>query len=92
MANVNKEKKKLLNRVRRLRGQVKAIERTLEEDAECSDVLHSIAACRGALDSLMAQVIEGHIRSSVLAPDGKASKDQEEAAQDLIGALKTYLK
>ena len=48
MAHTLEEKKKLLNRVRRIRGQVEAIDRALEQEAECSDVLHNISACRGA--------------------------------------------
>ena len=66
------EKKKLLNRVRRIRGQVEAIDRALEQEAECSDVLHNISACRGAMDALMAEVIEGHIRFHILDPERHA--------------------
>jgi len=66
MAHTIEEKKKLLNRVRRILGQVAAVERALDKEAECSDVLHNIAACRGAMDALMAEVIEGHVRFHVL--------------------------
>ena len=92
MAHTLEEKKSLLNRVRRIRGQVDALERSLEEEAECSEILHGIAVCRGALDSLMAEVIEGHIRLHVLDPRRTATKSQSQAAEDLIDALKTYLK
>jgi DNA-binding FrmR family transcriptional regulator len=92
MAHTVEEKKKLLNRVRRIRGQVDAIERALDQEAECSDVLHNIAACRGAMDSLMAEVIEGHIRFHVLDPNAKATDEQAQAADDLIQALRAYLK
>lgn len=92
MAHTVEEKKKLLNRVRRIRGQVDAIERALEQEAECSDVLHNISACRGAMDSLMAEVIEGHIRLHVLDPDRAPTDEQEQAADDLIQALRAYLK
>ncbi len=92
MAHTIEEKKRLLNRVRRIGGQVGAIERSLAEEAECSDTLHAIAVCRGALDSLMAEVIEGHIRFHVLDPERTPTDEQEQAAQDLIDALKTYLK
>lgn len=88
----SKKKKKLLNRVRRIRGQVDAIERALEQEAECSDVLHNISACRGAMDSLMAEVIEGHIRLHVLDPHRAPTDEQEQAADDLIQALRAYLK
>lgn len=62
LAHVIRNKNKPLNRVRRIKGHVDAVERSLEGGAECSDILHTIAACRGAIDGLMAEVIEGHIR------------------------------
>ena len=92
MAHTVEEQKRLLNRVRRIAGQVGAIERALSEESECSDVLHAIAVCRGALDSLMAEVIEGHIRFHVLDPKREPTDEQAQAAQDLVDALRTYLK
>lgn len=92
MAHTEDEKKKLLNRVRRIRGQVESIERAIDDEAECSEVLHNISACRGAMDALMAEVIEGHIRFHVL--DGKTppTNEQVKAADDLMHALRAYLK
>ena len=92
MAHTSDEKKRLLNRVRRIRGQVESIERALNEEAECSMVLHNIAACRGAMDALMAEVIDGHIRFHVLDPKRSPTEEQERAAEDLIDALRAYLK
>ncbi|MGA8026286.1 MAG: metal/formaldehyde-sensitive transcriptional repressor [Bryobacteraceae bacterium] len=92
MAHTVEEKKRLLNRVRRIMGQVAAIEKNLDQEADCSDVLHNIAACRGAMDALMAEVIEGHIRFHILAPGGEASDEQTRAADDLVTALRSYLK
>jgi FrmR/RcnR family transcriptional regulator, repressor of frmRAB operon len=92
MPHTPKEKKKLMNRARRIRGQVDVVVRTLDEDSECSEILHAISVCRGALDSLMAQVIEGHIRFHVLDQTRDPRKEQTRAAEDLIDALKTYLK
>ena len=92
MAHTTEEKKRLLNRVRRIRGQVEAIERSLDQEMECSDTLHAISVCRGAMDSLMAEVIEGHIRFHVLDPARDPTDEQTQAAQDLIDALKTYLR
>jgi DNA-binding FrmR family transcriptional regulator len=92
MAHTSEEKKRLLNRVRRIRGQVDAIERALEQEVDCSDTLHAISVCRGAMDSLMAEVIEGHIRYHVLDPAREPTDEQTQAAQDLIDALKTYLR
>jgi DNA-binding FrmR family transcriptional regulator len=71
---------------------VEAIDRALEQEAECSDVLHNISACRGAMDALMAEVIEGHIRFHILDPNVTPSDEQSQAADDLIHALRAYLK
>lgn len=90
MAHTIEEKKKLLNRVRRIMGQVAAIEKALDQEADCSDILHNISACRGAMDALMAEVIEGHIRYHIL--DGDTTDEQARAADDLVSALRAYLK
>lgn len=92
MAHTIEEKRKLLNRVRRIMGQVRAIEKALEQESECSELLHNISACRGAMDALMAEVIEGHIRFHVLAQNGSATDEQTQAANDLVSALRAYLK
>jgi len=93
MAHSVEEKKKLLNRVRRLMGQVAAIERSLNQDhADCADILHNISACRGAMDSLMAEVIEGHIRFHILPETAGSTDEQTRAADDLVSALHAYLK
>jgi DNA-binding FrmR family transcriptional regulator len=92
MAHTPEEKKRLLNRVRRIMGQVASIEKALDQEAECADVLHNISACRGAMDGLMAEVIEGHIRFHILGQNGTATDDQTQAADDLVSALRAYLK
>jgi DNA-binding FrmR family transcriptional regulator len=92
MAHTQEEKKRLLNRVRRIMGQVAAVERTLDQEGECAEVLHNISACRGAMDALMAEVIEGHIRFHILPANEDASDEQMRAADDLVAALRAYLK
>ena len=92
MAHVIRDRKRLLNRVRRIRGQVDAVEKSLTEDAECSQILHTIAACRGAIDALMAEVIEGHIRFHVVDPDHHPDSQRSMAAQELIDVIKMYMK
>lgn len=93
MAHTIEEKKKLLHRVRRIMGQVGAIEKALDrEEVECSEILHTISACRGAMDALMAEVIEGHIRFHILPRTESVSDEQMRAADDLVAALRTYLK
>ncbi len=92
MAHLIRDKKKLLNRVRRIRGQLDAIERGLEEEQECAPILQTIAACRGAMNGLMAEVLEGHVRFHVVDPDHEPTSDQAKATQDLIDVIKTYLR
>jgi len=92
MAHTIRDKKKLLNRVRRLRGQVGAIEKALEDEAECSTILHTMAACRGSFNGLMAEILESHIRFHVVNPDVDPKSEQARGSQDLIDALRTYLR
>jgi len=92
MAHTVNQKTKLLHRVRRLRGQLNAIERAIEEERECSTVLLTLAACRGALDSLMAEIIEGHVRYHILDPKHEPTTEQKKAAQEVIAVVRRYLK
>jgi DNA-binding FrmR family transcriptional regulator len=92
MAHITRDRKKLLNRVRRIRGQVEAVEKALEGDEGCSAVLQTIAATRGALNGLMAQVLEGHIREHVIDPGRKTTRGQLDAADELVDVVKAYLK
>ena len=92
MSHTIRKKKRLAHRVARIRGQVEALGRALDGEAECSDVLRLIASARGAMDSLMAEVIEGHIRFHVLDPKTQPTDEQEQAADDLIHALRAYLR
>ena len=66
MSHTIREKTKLLNRVRRIRGQVDAIERALEDEAGCERVMHVIAACRGAINGLLSEVVEDHIQTHLI--------------------------
>ncbi len=90
MSHTTKDKKKLLSRIRRIKGQSEAIERALEGDGECEDILQLVASCRGALNGLMAELIEGHVRFHVLSPEQKTLPSQVEAADELISVVKRY--
>jgi len=92
MAHTTKDKQKLINRVRRIRGQVEAIEKALDEEKECTSVLQIIASCRGAINGLMSEIVEGHIRFHVLDQTRKPSPAQTEAAEELIELINAYLK
>jgi DNA-binding FrmR family transcriptional regulator len=92
MSHVAAEKAKLLNRIRRLRGQIEAIERAVEADDECADVLQQATSCRGALDGFIAEVIEDHIREHMVDPSAGRETPQALAAEELIEIVHQYLK
>jgi DNA-binding FrmR family transcriptional regulator len=87
-----RDKKKQLNRARRIRGQIEAVEKALDREQGCSTILRTIAACRGAISSRMAEIIEGHIRSHVVDPDHQPTSEKAKAAQELIDVVKACLK
>ena len=90
MSHTTKNKKKTLTRVRRIKGQVEAIERALEGESDCEDILQLVASCRGALNGLMAELIEGHLRFHVLNPAAETHPSQLEAANELISVVRRY--
>jgi FrmR/RcnR family transcriptional regulator, repressor of frmRAB operon len=92
MAHTIKEKKKLLARVGRIRGQVEAIERALTEEADCERVMHMIAGIRGSVAGLMAEVVEDHIRTHLVDRDGNPGAPNADAADQLIDVVHTYLR
>jgi DNA-binding FrmR family transcriptional regulator len=92
MAHTTKDRRKLQSRIRRIRGQIEAIERTLESEHECAELLQQVAACRGALNGLMAELIEGHIWFHVLNPANGKNPSQTRAAHELATVVRTYLK
>ena len=91
MSHTAREKAKLLARVRRIRGQVEAIVRALEAEAGCAEVLHLLAASRGAMNGLMAEVIEDHVREHVAARD-LTDAERGEGADELLEVIRAYLK
>lgn len=92
MSHTVQDKAKLLARVRRLRGQMNGIERALEAEKSCAEVLHQIAAARGALTGLMREVMEGHIASHIADPAIARASEREQGAAELVAVLRTYLK
>ena len=91
MSHTIRKKKRLTLRVARIRGQVEALARALEGEAECGAVLGLIASARGAMDGLMAEVVEDHIRDHVFR-GARATSDERAAAADLVKIVRSYLK
>ena len=92
MTHTVREKQKLLARVRRMKGQVEAIERALESEAGCEQVMHLIAGVRGAMAGLMAEVVEDHVRTHLVDLDKHPGALNAEAAKQLLDVVRTYLK
>jgi DNA-binding FrmR family transcriptional regulator len=91
LSHTTKNKERTLSRVRRIKGQVEAIERSLESETACEEILQLVASCRGALNGLMAELIDGHLRYHVLDPSQKTRPSQLEAADELMAVVKRYL-
>jgi DNA-binding FrmR family transcriptional regulator len=91
MTHLDKEKQKLVARIKRIRGQVDSIERSLTSGDDCADILMLLANVRGGVNSLMAEVLEDHIRLHLLS-SGSNGAPSNELAEDLIDLLRAYLK
>ncbi len=90
MSHQDREKVKLLQRLRKVRGQLEAVERSLVANQDCGDQLMLLAAVRGGINSLMGEVLETHIRFHLV--DGVKEQIAPELAEDLIDLVRAYLK
>ena len=92
MSHTTKEKSKLLARIRRLKGQMEAVERALEAEMPCGEILNLVASVRGAVNGLMGELIEDHIRMHVVDPGTETDSERAKGAADLIDVVRMYLK
>jgi DNA-binding FrmR family transcriptional regulator len=92
MSHTIHEKTKLLGRVRRIRGQVEALEHALEDERGCTAVMQQIAAVRGAINGLMAEVIEDHIHVHVANPALASEDERAHGVEELLEVVRAYLK
>ena len=91
MSHTVQNKKPLLARIRRTKGQTEALERALENAEDCSVILQQLAAVRGAVNGLMLQVMEGHVREHL--GDANASEAQREKDLEMVvSVLRSYVK
>jgi DNA-binding FrmR family transcriptional regulator len=86
-----KEKHKLLLRLRRIRGQLDAVEKRVQEDATCAAILQQATACRGALDGFIAEVIEDHILEHLVDPKAPRDDPRAQAAEELVEIVHSFL-
>lgn len=87
-----RERQKIISRIRRIRGQLEAVEKAVTEEKGCFEVLQTVAAARGAMNGLVAEIIEDHVRFHVLDSDGKPTSKQARAAEELIEVVRAYVK
>jgi len=88
MSHLSREKLDLVTRTKKVIGQLESVLRGLNEDEQCADILQRLAAARGSINSLMGELLEDHIRNHM----PRTSKSSEEAADDVIEIVRTYLK
>lgn len=93
MPHTPEEKKRAVTRLRRIRGQVDALERAVEAGADCAPVLQQIAALRGAVNGLMAGVRDSHLREEFtqVASDPKVRKQHQKSIDEVIAVVRSYL-
>ena len=88
MSHTSREKLDLVNRTKKVIGQLESVLKGLNDDKQCAEILHRLAAARGAINRLMGELMEDHIRHHM----PRKTKSSEEAADDLIEIVRTYLK
>lgn len=91
MAHVNKDRVALLARVRRIVGQIGGLERKLESDVDCAELLHLVAAVRGAVNGLLDEIIVEHLEAHVVDA-GLTEHERRKGADDLITVIRRYSK
>ena len=94
MPHSPEEKKRAITRLRRIRGQVDALERAVEAGTDCAPILQQLAALRGAVNGLMAEILDGHLREEVtqVATDPKLRKQHQQSIDEVIALVRSYLK
>ena len=92
MPEAIEERQKLINRVRRLAGQIEALERAVESDAGFTEIMRLLTAGRGAMNSIMAEVVEDQIQAHLMGGDRRPSRAELEAVEELLDVLRSYIK
>ncbi len=90
MTHLASDKTKLLGRVRRLRGQMEAIERAIDEDKGCGEILHLVASVRGAMAGLTNELFDAHLHHHILGAGNK--EERRKGVEELSSVLRSYLK
>ncbi|WP_447096544.1 metal/formaldehyde-sensitive transcriptional repressor [Pseudomonas sp. CF10PS3] len=91
MSHIAANKDGLIKRVKRIAGQIQAVEKALESDADCAKTLHLVAATRGAINGLMEEIIEEHARAHVADPS-LSEEERNKGVEELLEAIRRYAK
>jgi len=92
MAHVVEQKSKIKSRIKRIKGQLEAVEKGIEEGKDCYSVLQTLSACRGGLNGLIGELVEGHIKEHVMKNPNQPKTAQDKSALELVKLIKTYWK
>ena len=90
MGHTVENKSKLIARVRRLKGQMAAIERALEAETSCAEILNLVASVRGATNGLVVELLEDHLRNHIV--DVESDARRASGAAELIEVMRRHLK
>lgn len=91
MGHIAANKDSLIKRVKRIAGQIQAVEKALASDADCAKTLHLVAATRGAINGLMEEIIEEHARAHVADPS-LSEEERSKGVEKLLEAIRRYAK
>ncbi len=92
MAHVFEDKRRIISRIKRIKGQLEAVERSLDEEKDCFSVLQTLSACRGGLNGLIGELVENHVKEHVMTSPNSPKTKKDKAALELIKLVKTYWK
>jgi DNA-binding FrmR family transcriptional regulator len=90
MSHTIREKSKILGRLNRIKGQLDALSKGIEAEQDCYQVMQLLSSCRGALNGLMGDIVEGHVREHIVQAENK--KVATESGEDLIEIMRSFWK
>ncbi|MGI8860730.1 MAG: metal-sensitive transcriptional regulator [Rubrobacteraceae bacterium] len=86
------DKEKLRNRLRRIEGQVRGVQRMVDEEAYCVDVLTQISSVVSALEKVGSLVLKAHVQHCVRESIESGGSDADEKIEELMAAVERFLK
>lgn len=92
MSHIFRDKARISNRINRIKGQLDSVAKMLDKEENCLSVLQTLSASRGALNGLLGEIIDGHIRYHIKSSPDADARSRDKAADELIRLLKTYWK